>query len=249
VSVVAPTMLPLLADRPVVRRRFPDGVDVDGFYERNAPDYIPDWFRVLELPHGSGTVRSPMVDETACLVWLAGHSALELHVPQWRATRDGQRLPPDRLVLDLDPGDGAGLPDCASVALWLREQLAGAGMVTVPVTSGSKGMQVYAAWPAAAPMEPIALAKELAVRAERELSGLVVARMTKALRPGRVLIDWSQNNTAKTTIAPYSLRARERPTVACPRWWSEIDDPALAHVEMDELPDRLIDGDPMTALH
>jgi bifunctional non-homologous end joining protein LigD len=243
-STVASLLLPLLRDRPVVRRRFPDGTAVEGFYERNAPGYLPDWFRVVELPHGSGTVRYPMVDELACLIWMSGHSALELHTPQWRVVDDG-RDQPDRLVIDLDPGEGAGLRECAEVALWVRERLAGAGLASVAVTSGSKGMQVYAPWPSGAPTSTGDLARELATGAERALPGLVVSRMTKALRPGKVLLDWSQNNPAKTTISPYSLRGLDRPYVACPRWWSEIDDPGLSQVELPEVVDRVADGDPM----
>jgi bifunctional non-homologous end joining protein LigD len=242
---VAPALLPLLRDRPVVRRRFPDGTDADGFYERNAPAYLPQWFRVLELPQGSGTVRYPMVDDAACLVWMSGHSALELHTPQWRATGPA-RGEPDRLVIDLDPGEGAGLAECAVVAQWVREHLEGADLTCVPVTSGSKGMQVYAAWPGSAPASTIEVARALAFAGERALPGLVVARMTKASRPGRVLLDWSQNNPAKTTVSPYSLRGLDRPYVACPRWWGEIDDPRLAQVEMPEVADRLLDGDPLT---
>jgi bifunctional non-homologous end joining protein LigD len=193
-----------------------------------------------------------MVDELSTLVWMAGHGAIELHTPQWKVVpdtdRDDARGPVDRLVIDLDPGDGATLADCAQVALWVREHLSAAGLPSVPVTSGSKGMQVYAPWPADASMASVELARELAEGAERAFPGRVVSRMTKAIRDGRVLLDWSQNNPAKTTVCPYSLRARSRPTVACPRWWDEIDDAALAHVEVAAMPDRFADGDPMSAL-
>ncbi len=239
-SAVAEVMLPHLRDRPVTRKRWPDGVAAQPFFEKNLPNGTPDWVRRVRLPVPGSTkdresIVYPLIDDLAGLVWLANLAALELHVPQWRvddvppdagdpAVR-GTAHPPDRLVVDLDPGPGAGLAECTEVALAVRERLAPVGVSAFPVTSGGKGMQLYA------PIPPgfgdadqvSALAKEIAETLERELPALVVSRMTKALRPGKVLLDWSQNNGAKTTIAPYSLRGRDHPTVAAPRTWAELE--------------------------
>lgn len=252
---VAPRILPLLKDRPVTRKRWPDGVDHDPFFEKNIPRGAPEWLPRVTLHHsgersgrGARDVDYPFVDEEATLVWLAQQGALELHAPQWRIDRaTGEPLEPDRLVVDLDPGDGAGLPECAEVALLARDMLAGHGMSTWAVLSGSKGMQLYADLPPATERGQDLLrragstsdyARSLAVALEQHVPELVVSSMAKAIRPGKVLVDWSQNNPAKTTIVPWSLRGRARPWAACPVTWDEIEAGDLHQLTMAEVVDR-----------
>jgi bifunctional non-homologous end joining protein LigD len=241
---VAPRILPLLRDRPVTRKRWPDGVDHDPFFEKNLPRGTPDWIPRTTLHHtgsrsgrGARDLDYPLVDELATLVWLAQSGALELHAPQWRVDRStGDPLPPDRLVVDLDPGPPAGLPQCADVALAARVMLAGHGLDAWAVTSGSKGMQLYADLPPSSARGREVLdragstseyARSLAVALERHLPDLVVSAMSRDLRPGKVFVDWSQNNPAKTTIVPWSLRGRERPTAATPVTWEDVESGAL----------------------
>ena len=234
---VADVMIPYLADRPITRRKWPDGVTGEVFYEKNLPTWAPEWLPRVELAHSDRTVTYPLVRTRADLLWLAQSGALELHVPQWRMNAEGSRGAPDRLVLDLDPGDPAGLAECASVALWLRDRLAADGAVSRPVTSGSKGLQVYASWPVpgAGTDDTREYARTLAGELARAFPDGVVASMTKAERTGKVLVDWSQNNPAKTTIAPYSLRGRATPTAAAPRLWSDLTSPELAQLRSEEL--------------
>ncbi|GAA1174584.1 hypothetical protein GCM10009584_14810 [Ornithinimicrobium humiphilum] len=240
----ADQILPELRDRPVTRIRFPEGVAANSFFEKNLPPGAPSWLPRVTVPtpgssRGRDTLTFPLVPDLAALVYLVNLGSLELHVPQWRVDDDGNPLPPDRLVVDLDPGPGAGLEECARVALLVRERLAAVGLETRPVTSGSKGMQLYA------PLEGIrtsdevsAVAKSLAERLEEDHPSLITSRMTKALRPGKIFLDWSQNNAAKTTICPWSLRGRERPQVALPRTWDEVE--AAAEGE-EPLTQRTID--------
>jgi bifunctional non-homologous end joining protein LigD len=170
---------------------------------------------------------------------VANSSALELHTPQWRVDRDGRVHHPDRLVVDLDPGAPAGLDECARVARLVADRLAEDGLTTTyPVTSGSAGMQLYA------PLDGSLTAmqvREYARNVAEELAARdmgILANMKRALRPGKVLIDWSQNHPAKTTITPYSLRGRERPTVAAPRTWDEVG-PGMTQLGPDEVVRRL----------
>ncbi|ALG15374.1 ATP-dependent DNA ligase [Kibdelosporangium phytohabitans] len=225
-SQLAPLLLPLLAGRPVTFVRYPDGTDGEGFYEKNAAAGAPAWLRTVSLT-GSGSrgsggpVNYPLIDDLPSLVWAANLAALELHVPQWTVTSDGARGIPDRLVFDLDPGEGATVVDCAAVATRIRDALVHDGLTPYATTSGSKGMQLYAGVPGG-PRSTSAYAKALAERLARESPDRVTAKMTKALRAGKVFIDWSQNNPAKTTISPYSLRGRATPTVATPVTWDEV---------------------------
>jgi bifunctional non-homologous end joining protein LigD len=187
-----------------------------------------------------------VVEELATLVWLANLAALELHTPQWTVgPRDGVHGA-DQLVLDLDPGAPAAIAECARVALLLREELAGDGLEAVAKTSGSKGMQLYAAIRDTPPDTVNAYAHELAKRLEAAHPELVVSRMTKSLRPGKVLVDWSQNNAAKTTVSVYSLRARPTATVSTPVTWAEVEAAAggrpLSFTQADVLA-RIADGD------
>lgn len=255
----APALLPQLRDRPVTRIRFPHGVGSETFFEKNVPRGAPSWLRHLDLPASPGAqdgseeddatiLDLPFLDDVAGLVWATNAGALELHTPQWRAGPRGGIRPPDRLVVDLDPGPPAGLAHCARVAHLVADALAEGGAdreAIVPVTSGSKGMQLYLPLTGRRTAAQVREdARELAQRVAAAHPDLVVAVMRKNLRGGRVLIDWSQNHPAKTTITPYSLRGRERPTVAAPRWWDEIG-PDLAQLTPAQVLDRLdADGDP-----
>ena len=221
---VAEVIMPHLADRPLTRIRYPNGVARPGFFEKNVPAGMPTWVRTTTLPTpGSSTGREEItyvvLDRLASLVWLANLAALELHVPQWQVGADG----PDLLVVDLDPGPGVGLRECAQVAVLLRERLADDGIEALPKTSGKKGMQLMAPIAASQAADVVTeYAQRLALELERSHPDLVLSRMAKALRPGKIFIDWSQNVAAKTTVAPYSLRAEPTPTVSTPLTWDEV---------------------------
>jgi bifunctional non-homologous end joining protein LigD len=253
---VSPVLLPHLADRAVTRIRWPHGVEGSSFFEKNAPAGTPSWVRTAEVPTtgsrtgtGDGTLRFPICDDLATLTWLANLAALELHVHQWTVDAGGVPRNPDRVVIDLDPGEPAGLHECAQVALLVREALAARDLTCSPVTSGSKGLHLYAPVPDARRKGldsegTTALAKEVAEELQREHPDQVTATMTKARRPGKVFLDWSQNSGSKTTISPYSLRGRERPTVAAPLTWDEVeegaeDELALEQLTMDEVLGRV----------
>ncbi len=257
-ATIATVLLPHLQDRPVTRIRWPHGTTGPSFFEKNLPSGAPAWLRSVTVPSSGSragdssrdTITYPFVDDTAALTYLANLASLELHVPQWRVDADGRPLPPDRLVIDLDPGSPAGLHECAQLALVVRERLAGLGLTSAPVTSGSKGMQLYAVLPGDQDAEAIRdVAREIAQDLTRAQPELVVWKMTKSLRPGKVLLDWSQNTAAKTTIAPYSLRGKDAPFVAAPRTWEEVERGAerpgrLEHLQMDEVLRRVSgDGD------
>lgn len=288
---IAPVLLPQLALRPVTRVRWPDGTAGPSFFEKNLPAGAPDWVSSVVLPapgsqRDAETVRYPLVDDLATLVWLANLAALELHVPQWRlapayptpstspitpagraanatAPTATQPLaaPPDRLVIDLDPGPPAGLAECARVALLVRPALIARGYrAIVPVTSGSKGLQLYArrAWVEAGEPNEVGStaddAREVATELAREHPNLVLAQMKRSLRPGKVFLDWSQNHPVKTTICPYSLRGKNPlPWAAAPRRWDEIEAGAnggpLTQLQYAEVLRRVErDGDFMAAL-
>ena len=221
---IAPVLLPHLARRPVTRVRFPHGTGGMSFFEKNLPSGAPAWLPRVTLAHGSDTITYPLITGVDTLTYLANLASLELHVPQWQVDADDQRLPPDRLVIDLDPGPGAGLQECSVVALRVRERLVGIGLSPVPVTSGSKGIQVYAVVPRSHSSDELsALAQQLAQELTGEFPDLVVWKMATALRPGKVFVDWSQNTAAKTTISPYSLRGKGAPVAAAPRTWEELE--------------------------
>jgi bifunctional non-homologous end joining protein LigD len=250
---IAPVMLPHLADRAVTRIRWPHGVQDMSFFEKNIPNGTPSWVRTVKVPTtGSrtaskqdGTLTFPIVDDLATLTWLVNLAALELHVHQWTVGRNGRPRNADRLVIDLDPGEPAGLHECCQVALLVRDALAGRDLDAKPVTSGSKGLHLYADLPRRMPSdESTALAKEVAEALQKEHSSMVTAAMTKAKRPGKVFLDWSQNSGSKTTISPYSLRGRERPWVATPVTWAEVDagaedEEGLGQFRFDEVLDRV----------
>lgn len=252
VRAVAGPLLAQLANRPVTRVRFPDGVEGERFFEKHLPRGTPDWVRRRTVPAAATEgkdITFPFIDDVEGLVWLTNLGALELHTPQWRVGPRGGIRRPDRLVVDLDPGEGTGLPECADVARLVAARLADDGLATaIPVTSGSKGLQLYAPLDgrrAAATVHRYA--RDLAERLAAGHPDRIVSVQRRTERTGRVLLDWSQNHPAKTTITPYSLRGRERPTVAAPRTWAELDDPDLAQLTAAEIPARLADlGDLMT---
>lgn len=252
-ATVAPALLPALAGRPVTRVRWPHGTGDLSFFEKNLPAGAPSWLeRVTISGHGSrggGEVTYPLVNSVADLTYLANLASLELHVPQWRV-QAGEPINPDRLVIDLDPGAPAGLTECARVALVIRERLRDAGFGTiVPVTSGSKGMQLYAGLDGRSGSDQVRdVTRDLAQELTRDQPDLIVWRMTKSLRPGKVFLDWSQNVAAKTTICPYSLRGKDRPTAAAPRTWDDIEAAAsgrpIDQLDFEQVMDRLAaDGD------
>jgi bifunctional non-homologous end joining protein LigD len=244
---VSARLLPHLHQRPVTRIRWPDGVEGESFYERNLPSHAPAWIKRVVLDHSDGPVTYPLIDSQATLAWLAQQNALELHVPQWRLHGSDRKV--DRLVLDLDPGPGTGLAECAEVAVWLRDKLADDGLPSVPVTSGSKGIHLYSRWPPTdTATDSREYAKKLAAAAVSAMPKLVTATMAKQLRRDKLLIDWSQNNPAKTTVTPYSLRGRTHPWVAAPREWSEVEQPGLGQLTMTDVLAQLADSDPMTLL-
>ena len=260
---IAPVMLPHLRARPVTRVRWPHGVERNSFFEKNAPAGTPSWVHTARVPttgsrgesrHGDHLVF-PIVDDLATLTWLANLAALELHVHQWTVGGNGRPRNPDRLVIDLDPGEGAGLHECAAVALLVREALAERNLPAYPVTSGSKGLHLYAALPGDLnPEGTTELAKQVAEELQKRHPQQVTATMTKSRRTGKVFLDWSQNAGSKTTLSPYSLRGRERPWVATPLAWDEVeegaDDPlALEQLRFEEVLERVADrGDLLAGL-
>ncbi|WP_295659211.1 non-homologous end-joining DNA ligase [uncultured Nocardioides sp.] len=241
---VAEVLLPHVRDRCVTRIRWPHGVADKSFFEKNAPARTPAWVRTAEVPttgsraqdSTADTIVFPIIDDLATLTWLVNLASLELHVHQWGVTKAGKPRKPDRLVVDLDPGEPAGLHECCQVALMVREKLGERGLDARPVTSGSKGLHLYAALPRTRDSDgTTALAKEVAEELQGEHPQLVTATMTKARRGGKVFLDWSQNAGSKTTVAPYSLRGRETPTVAAPLAWEEVEAGAEDPLGLDQL--------------
>jgi bifunctional non-homologous end joining protein LigD len=259
---VSPVLLPLLEDRPVTRVRWPNGGEKARFFEKNAPAGTPHWVRTADVPttgsrgdsrHGDRLVF-PIIDDLATLTWAANLAALELHVHQWTVDKGGRVRGADRLVIDLDPGEGAGLHECCQVALLVRDKLTERGLDARPVTSGSKGLHLYAHLPRRQdPEKTSATAKTIAEELQAEHPKLVTATMTKAKRTRKVFLDWSQNAGSKTTVSPYSLRGVERPWVATPVTWDEVsegaDDPlGLEQFRYDEVLARVAEhGDLFTA--
>jgi bifunctional non-homologous end joining protein LigD len=227
---IAPTMVPHLAGRGVTLRRFPDGVAGNSFFEKRCPGHRPDWLgTVLGPGDRNGNIHYCCLDSAPALVWAANMAGLEIHAPMARSDIET----PTMCVFDLDPGEGTSIEQCADVALDIRHVLDGFGLVGLPKTSGSKGMQVYV--PLNSPHtheQASAFAQAVARLLERARPKHVVSNMKRSLRTGKVFIDWSQNSRHKTTIAPYSLRARERPTASTPVTWDEVEAAA--------------DGDPLT---
>jgi bifunctional non-homologous end joining protein LigD len=220
---VAPVMLPHIADRGVTLRRFPNGVDGGSFFEKRCPSHRPTWVGTFEGPGDrNGTIGYCALDSTAALAWAANLAALELHAPM---ARGADIETPTMCVFDLDPGPGAGIPECAEVALDIRAVLERlARLQCLAKTSGSKGLQLYVPLNSPHAHEHCSsFAQAVAQVLEKHHPDRVTSVMKKSVRPGKVFIDWSQNSRHKTTVAVYSLRARERPTVSTPVTWDEVD--------------------------
>lgn len=223
VTRVGPAILPHLAGRPLTMKRYPDGVEGEFFYEKQAPRHRPDWVTTttVRTTRRGRDIDFVVVDGLATLVWATNLASLELHTSLSRAI---DMSTPTLVAFDLDPGEPATVVECCRVALLLRDVFAGLGLQAFPKTSGSKGMQVYV--PLNTPVtyaETSGFARTLAELLAREHGDLVVSNMRRELRGGKVLVDWSQNSESKTTISVYSLRARERPTVSTPLRWDEVE--------------------------
>ncbi|WP_405014438.1 non-homologous end-joining DNA ligase [Kitasatospora sp. NBC_01539] len=218
---VAPHLLPHVRRRPATLLRFPSGVGEEGFFAKNPPPGLPDWVRTMVVDSHEGPRDRVTVDDLPTLMALANGYALELHVPQWSA--DTGRDAHDRLVIDLDPGPGADITLCCRVALLIRERLAADGLPAYPKTSGSKGLHLYVPLRPADAAAVVGYARGLAESLAAAHPAHVVHRMSRNLRHGKVFVDWSQNTSAKTTAAPYTLRATARPGVSTPLTWEEVD--------------------------
>ncbi|MDV9177442.1 non-homologous end-joining DNA ligase [Streptomyces sp. W16] len=218
-ATTAEVLLPHLRDRPVSFLRYPDGPGGQLFFTKNVPPGTPDWVTTAEVPRSEGPARMVLVQDLASLMW-AANLVTEFHTPQWVIGAPGEA---DRLVFDLDPGAPATVVECCEVALWLRERLAADGIPAYAKTSGAKGLHLLAGVEPVPSERTVEYAKSLAVEAEKAMPRLVVHRMTRSLRPGKVFVDWSQNAARKTTAAPYTLRARSEPTVSAPVSWEEIE--------------------------
>lgn len=254
-NAIADVMIPHVRDRAATRKRWVHGVGTadhpgEVFFQKNLDEGTPSWVKRRTIKHKTSSNDYPLVNDRATLIWLAQIASLEVHVPQWRISRTGTPKNPDRLVLDLDPGEGVTLVDCAEVAQLARDILVDMGLDPMPVTSGSKGIHLYAALDGSQTSDQIsAVAHELARALEADHPDLVVSDMKRAIRAGKVFVDWSQNNAAKTTIAPYSLRGRLHPTVAAPRTWRELASKKLAHLDYTEVLARVKRrGDPLADL-
>jgi bifunctional non-homologous end joining protein LigD len=245
----AQAVLPHLRDRPLTLKRYPNGVSAPYFYEKQSPSHRPEWVQTARV----GSIDYTLAQDRPTLIWLANLADVELHTSLALAVHPDR---PTMLVFDLDPGAPAGIVECAEVALVLRGLFAALGMESVVKTSGSKGMQLYV--PLNTPVtyaQTKPFARRVAELLEQRLPELVVSRMTKTLRRGKVLVDWSQNDEHKTTVTVYSVRARERPTVSAPVSWEEVQecldarDPGLLTFETEAVLQRVTrDGDPFAML-
>jgi len=222
-ATVADAMVPHLAGRPASFVRLPTGTGGERFYAKAPPQGLPDWVPRVAVPsHRAGEKPHAAVDGRPALVALAQLYCVELHVPQWREETGADRH--DRLVVDLDPGPGRDVTDCCAVALLMRERLAADGLPCWAKTSGAKGMHLYARLRDEPAERAVGYARAVAEELAAAHPDLLTAKMAKALRPGRVFLDWSQNSSAKTTAAPYSLRATEpHPGVSTPLTWDEVE--------------------------
>ncbi|GGY88753.1 ATP-dependent DNA ligase [Streptomyces poonensis] len=218
-ATIAEALLAHLRDRPLSFLRYPDGPDGQLFFAKNVPAGTPDWVTTSEVPRSDGPSRMVLVQDLPSLMW-AANLVTEFHTPQWRVQEPEEA---DRLVLDLDPGPPATIVQCCEVGLWLRERLAADGIESYAKTSGSKGLHLLASLVPTPSEQVSAYAKELAVEASRAMPGLVIHRMTRSLRPGKVFVDFSQNAARKTTATPYTLRARPEPAVSAPVTWEEVE--------------------------
>ncbi len=246
---VAGVMLPHLRERPLTMKRFPDGVEGKSFFEKHIPSHAPDWVPSVDVPSNEGRDVVPyvMVNDLPTLAWAANLGTVELHVPLWHVGRH-RKLParPDFMVFDLDPGESTTIVECCVVAEHVMKELDKVGMEPFAKTSGSKGLQLYTAVAPKTTWDGLREhAYDIARKLESEHRELVVSNMRKSLRRGRVLIDWSQNHPAKTTVSAYSLRARPDPTVSTPVTWEEVGlcaeeaDPDLLRFTAADVLDRV----------
>jgi bifunctional non-homologous end joining protein LigD len=220
---VAPVLLPHLTARALTMKRYPNGVEGEFFYEKQRPAFTPEWVHTAPIQTGERLIDFILADDLATLVWLANLADLEMH-PSLACARSPNR--PTVMAFDLDPGPPATIEECREVAVLLRETFAQLGLECFPKTSGSKGMQLYVPLntPDVTYEDTKPFAHAIAQILERQHGDLIVSSQKKALREGKVLIDWSQNDRHKTTVAVYSLRARERPTASTPLTWKEVED-------------------------
>ncbi|MGY1435609.1 non-homologous end-joining DNA ligase [Streptomyces reniochalinae] len=217
---IADAVLPHLDGRPLSFLRYPDGVEGEKFFTKHVPPGTPSWVTTRKINVVSKEpLHQVLIQNEATLVWAANLAALELHTPQWRSDHQARA---DRLVFDLDPGEGADILDCRTLADWLRARAADDDITLLPKTSGSKGLHLIAALERTPSDQVSAYAKKLAQEAEADMPDRAVSKMAKNLRGGKVFVDWSQNNQAKTTATPYTLRAKDRPTVSTPLTWEEL---------------------------
>src|SRR5205809_156285 len=220
---IAPVLLPHLKDRPLTMKRYPNGVDQPFFYEKNCPAHRPSWVKTAKV-WSEGNQRDMhycLAQDLPTLVWAANLADIELHTSLARK-KDVAR--PTMMVFDLDPGAPADIVQCCQVGLWLRDLLASMKLKSWAKTSGSKGLQVYVPLNTAVTYDRTKdLSRALAQYLEHQHADLVTSNMSKAIRKGKVFVDWSQNDEHKTTICVYSLRAREEPTVSTPIAWDEVE--------------------------
>jgi bifunctional non-homologous end joining protein LigD len=219
---IAPVILPHISGRPMTLKRYPEGVDAGHFFEKRCPKHRPDWVATASIwsDREEGEIAFCVCDDKPTLVWMAQLASLELH-PSLSLAKRMER--PTVLAFDLDPGEPANVIDCARVALEVRELFGDLGLECFPKTSGGKGLQVYLPLNSRLTYETTKpYAQAVAQLLERMHPDRIVSRMTKRLRKGKVFVDWSQNTESKTTVAVYSLRARERPTVSTPLDWDEV---------------------------
>jgi bifunctional non-homologous end joining protein LigD len=242
---VAPVLLPHLKGKPLTMKRYPEGVDQEFFFEKNAPKHRPDWVQTAPIwSYGNKrNVNYILANDLATLIWVANLASIELH-PSLSLARDIGC--PTMIVFDLDPGPPADMVECAQVGVWLREIFGHFGLKSFPKTSGSKGLQIYVPLNTPTSYEKTKpFAHALARLLEEEHPGLVVSDMKKAMRTGKVLVDWSQNDEHKTTVSVYAMRARERPTVSTPLKWEEVErvlakrDPKLVVFEAPQVLERV----------
>src|SRR3954466_6075116 len=219
---IAPVLLPHLKDRPLTMKRYPNGVEREFFYEKNCPVHRPKWVQTAKVwsEGNQRTMHYCLANDLPTLVWAANLADLELHTSLSRKIKVER---PTMMAFDLDPGAPADIVQCCQVGIWLRELLNGMKLKAFAKTSGSKGLQVYV--PLNTPVtydDTKGLSRLLAQRLEREHPDRVTSNMSKAVRKGKVFVDWSQNDEHKTTICVYSLRAKEEPTVSTPATWDEV---------------------------
>ena len=246
---IAEVMLPHVRERPLTMKRFPDGVEGKSFFEKHIPSHAPEWVASVTVPStdGNEAISYAMVNDLPTLAWAANLGTIEFHVPLWHAGRR-RTLPskPDFMVFDLDPGEGVSIVECCTVAGHVAHQLAEDGLEAFAKTSGSKGLQLYASVSPKTTWDVLRVhAHDIARKLETDHPDLVVSNMRRSLRQRRVLIDWSQNHSAKTTVAVYSVRAMPEPTVSTPVTESEVGtcaerkDPALLRFTTDAVLRRI----------